>query len=880
MKIPITFFTLLFPFILFADQSDTLRVRTFNIKAFKISETITIDGSLSESFWKKITGVDNFTQRDPVEGAKPSEPTVVYIGYDESAIYIGAHMYDSRPDSIISRLSRKDDYSTSDQFFVFLDPYRDKRSGFYFGLSSAGTMYDGVLLNDDWDNDSWDGVWEGKVSLTDSGWTAEMRIPLSQLRYQVKDTNVWGINFRRTIARYNERDYLVFIPRNESGFVSHFAELGGLDDIKAPERIEFLPYITTRAEYLQYENGNPFHDGSDYITGIGADFKIGLGSNLTLDATVNPDFGQVEIDPAVINLSDVETFFSEKRPFFIEGASIFDFGVGGASNYWGFNWAGPDFFYSRRIGRSPYGSTPDADYVKYPDGTNILGAAKISGKIGTDINIGTIQALTNREYADIQINGFKSEAEVEPLAYYGVFRGQKEFEKGHYALGFISTVSARNFKDDRLKNEFNSGSYSFGIDGWSFLDSSRTWVLTGWLGASHITGSKQRIADIQTNPVHYFQRPDAKSYSVDSSRTSLTGYAGRFYLNRQKGNFFFNSAFGFLTPEFDVNDLGFMYRTDLINFHAGGGYSWKDPTDWYRYAELGVAVFRNYDFDGNIIWHGIFQFGYIRFLNYYDFNWNLAYNPASVNNRRTRGGPLTRNPDGYQFNFSASTDSRESWEAYISAGTYTSLDGTDWWVETGIEFRPLSNISISVGPEYEKNQSNSQWVDRYTDPFAVNTYGTRYVFGELDQNTVSANIRLNWTFNPNLSLQLFVQPLISSGAYTNYKELKQAGTYDFLVYGEENSTFDNENYTADPDGDGPAESFEIGNRDFNFRSLRGNAVLRWEYVPGSVLYFVWTQTRSDFETTGEFRFGDSFDRLLDAQPDNIFMIKFTYWFNM
>ncbi|RPI74020.1 MAG: hypothetical protein EHM47_04730 [Ignavibacteriales bacterium] len=864
----------------FPGNNDTLRYPA-EVFAVRLNEIVNIDGRLNEETWNRITPISKFIQRDPDEGKNPTQKTEVKIAYDDAALYVAARMYDSSPDSIIARLVRKDVDITSDLFGIFLDTYYDKRSGFYFGVNAAGTHYDGVLYNDTWDDNTWDGVWEGKVNIDEKGWTAELRIPFSQLRFHQNSKNTWGINLRRDIARNNEQNYFVYVPKNENGFVSRFANLKGINGIIPPGKFELIPYLTTRAEYTHPEPNDPFNNGAAYIPGLGADFKVGLGTNLNLNATLNPDFGQVEIDPAVINLSDVETFFTEKRPFFVEGSTIFNFGQGGASNYWGFNWSNPNFFYSRRIGRTPQGSTPDADYTDYPDGTHILGAAKITGKIGDDWNVGVIQSVTQREFAKLQNKGIRSEVEIEPATYYGIFRAQNEINSGYQGVGFISTITNRFFKDEKLRNDINKDAYVFGIDGWTFLDSSKTWVIAGWTGLSHVKGSTSRITDLQSNSQHYFQRPDANSFSLDSSATSMTGFAGRFHLNRQRGNFFFNSAFGFISPQFDLNDLGFLWRADVLNMHIGAGYFWTEQTSIYRHLEAGGAVFRNYDYDGNITWEGIFHFGFIRFLNYYTMDWNLAYNPETVNNRLTRGGPLTLNPPGYQINAFVNSDSRKN--LVIGAGFFTYQEikySYNWDFNTSIEFRPSSNVSISLEPYYSINNQNAQWVDSFSDATAKKTYGRRYVFASLNQKTFGAGIRLNWTFTPELSLQLYAQPLISFGDYTNFKELDSPGTYNFNVYGTGNSTFDTETLTADPDGEGPSDPIIIDNPDFNFKSLRGNAVLRYEFIPGSVLYFVWTQTRSDEEESGNFILSRSFNRLFAAKADNIFMIKFSYWFNM
>src|SRR5205809_6396542 len=364
-------------------------------------QAVSIDGTLDEALWRTAERVTGFTQRDPTEGAAASESTVVYIAYDDAALYIGARLYDAHPDSIVARLARRDQGTNSDRFQVFIDPYHDKRSGFYFGVTAAGTLHDGTLFNDDWDDDSCDGVWEGKVTRDAQGWTAELRIPYSQLRFVRQSQYVWGINFRRDVARKNEFDYLVYTPKNGTGFVSPFPDLVGIERIAPPRRIEVMPYMTSRAAFTPHAAGDPFNDGSKLSPGFGADARLGLGSNLTLNATVNPDFGQVEVDPAVVNLSDVETFFNEKRPFFVEGSSIFDFGFGGQRNFWGFNWPGPSFFYSRRIGRALGVSAPPNGYADGPDGAHILGALKLTGKVSGSWNVGGLTAVTARERATL-----------------------------------------------------------------------------------------------------------------------------------------------------------------------------------------------------------------------------------------------------------------------------------------------------------------------------------------------------------------------------------------------------------------------------------------------------------------------------------------------
>ncbi len=840
---------------------------------------IHVDGILEEAVWQRA-GYSEFVQRDPDENKPPSQQTHVWVAYDNAALYVAARMHDTAPESLVTRLSRRDGSWTSDMFAFFIDPYLDRQTGYYFALDAAGTYYDGILLNDDWDDDSWDGVWEGRVHSDSLGWAAEMRIPFSQLRFQNQDEYIWGVNFRRDVSRRNERSYVVITPRNESGFVSKFADLVGIRGIEPVQRLELLPYVTTRAEFSSHEPGDPFNDGSIYTPRVGGDIKVGIGSNLTLDGTVNPDFGQVEIDPAVVNLSDVEISFQEKRPFFIEGSTIFRFGQGGTNNNWSFNWPGVDFFYSRRIGRSPQGSIPSADYVDAPDGTDILGAAKLTGKIGDNLNVGTIQAFTKREYAKLMTNGQRSDAEIEPLTYYGITRVENSFEKGRHSIGAIGTITSRMFSDQRLRDEINASAFVGGLDGFVTLDRSREWVLAGWAAASHVTGNSTRMIALQRNSLHYFQRPDG-SRKVDSSATSLTGYAARVRLNKQKGRFYTNASIGFLNPKFEVNDAGFVTRADVINGHVVLAYKWNEPNALSRFFQLGGSVFRNYDFDGNKTWDGIFHFGNWELPNFYYVDWNLGYNPETISNRRTRGGPLTITPAGYQVEVGGGTDRNRDLLGSLGYFTYQKSDGTNWYVYGDLEWKPATNISLAVSPAYEHNIEAAQYVGEVADPLAAQTYGARYLFAQLDQTTISAGIRMNWTFTPKLSLQLYLQPLVSSGDYELFKELARSRSFDFNVYGETNSTItrNGEEYTIDPDASGPAQPFSINNPDFNYVSLRGNAVLRWEYLPGSVLYFVWTQEREDNEPNGNFTFGPSLNRLASANPDNIFMVKMTYWWS-
>jgi len=674
------------------------------------------------------------------------------------------------------------------------------------------------------------------------------------------------------------------VPSTESGFVSRFADLVGLDGIKSKQRFEVLPYIVQKAQYLDHDSGDPFYKGNQYKTAIGADIKIGLGSNFNIDATINPDFGQVEVDPAVVNLSAFETYFQEKRPFFIEGQHLFRFGSGGANNNWGFNFGNPTLFYSRRIGRSPSGDVPGNDYVDYPRETRILGAAKLTGKIDDTWSIGGLSAATERTYATTSIDGIKADHEIEPFNHFGVVRTKKEYNEGRQSIGAIFTSTNRDLRTDDLSNNLAKNAFTYGIDGWSFLDSAKKYVLTGYIAGSNISGTKEALQNIQEKPYRYFQRPDATYMTIDSNITSLGGYYTRLMLNKQEGNFYINSAFGVVSPGFENSDLGFQWMADKINGHTVLGYRWYEPDSTFRRKFIYLSHFESYDFEGNNINNGLWMRGYLQFLNYYSLGINASYNFEDYTKRLTRGGPLAKDPSEYYLGFSIETDNRKDIVFEFDAG-YENNDLKEEYLNilASVEWKPSSQITLSIGPEYTKRKSRRQWISSFDDPFAANTYNTRYVFGNIDQETVSANIRLNWTITPKMSLQLFMQPLISVGDYSNFKELARPSSMDFNNYsdiGTVSYNAENEEYSVDPDGIGPADSFNFSNPNFNFKSLRGTMVFRWEVLPGSIFYLVWSQDRANYDDPGEFKFSRDFDNLLSAETNDIFLAKFSYWLDI
>ncbi len=861
----------------FSEKFDPRKNKT--IKAYRVvNEKIKIDGKLTEKVWQN-KGRDDFVQSTPIDGGKPSERTVVWVAYDKKNLYVAARLYDSDPKKIVKRTGTRDSDTDSDEFILSIDPYNDKRSGYLFKVNPANSILDGALYNDSNRDDSWDGVWESAVKIDSKGWTVEIKIPFNQLNFKSdKKEMIWGINFERVIKRKNEKVSFIWIPRSDTGFVSHFAKLIGLRDIKPGIYTELLPYIVGKTDFYPKEEGNPFKTGNDFSGNMGLDAKINLKSNLTLNLTFNPDFGQVEVDPAVMNLTAYETYFEEKRPFFVEGASIFDFGRGGTHFNININWTPPEFFYSRRIGRPPQGYAY-AEYSRYPDRTTILGASKLTGKIGNNWNIGIISALTAREFADTYTDNTEGSQEVEPMSFYGIIRLLKEFDKGKKGIGFIGTGVLRDFDDNNLMGILNKRSFSFGVDGWSYFGKDDNWVASGWFGASIIEGSPERLYYVQLSPQHYFQRPDADYLTLDPSATSLEGWAGRLTVNKEKGNWFVLSSIGAISPGFDVSDSGFQRETDIINGHMFFGYKNFKPGKILRSFYTAGGIHYSYDFGGDKLNNGFFGMFNGTFLNYWGIGFNLGFFNKGLSKTSTRGGPLMMHPSGEFLSFSLFSDRRKAIVFMPRISYMGSKDGGDNLMIGGFfKWKPRTTFTLSVGPHLSFGTDKSQWVTSIKDSYMTETYGKRYIFSSIDTKILSFQIRLSWVFSPKLSFTMFLQPFIAVGDYYGLKELKEPKTYDFNVYGEGGSTikFSDNLYIIDPDGEGPAGEFSIYNPDFNYKSVRGTAVLKWEFKTGSNFYLVWTQNRSSYANTGIFDISNDFNDLINAKGTNIFLAKISY----
>lgn len=843
-----------------------------------------LDGLLNDLIWQVAPVATNFTQRSPDDGAKPSQSTEIRLLYTDTHIYVGIMAYDTAPDSIIAPIFRRDGSEASDWVHVAFDSYNDKRTAFVFGVNPRGVERDLMIVNNSNEDGSWNAVWETEAKIVDNGWSAEMKIPLSQLRFSSTSENQqWRVNFQRVIARNDEEIFWRPTPQSASGFVSNFAVLDGIRNLKEPRRLEILPYAS--ADFTRIpdpENGNPYYKSNEFSGLVGADIKYGITSDITLSATINPDFGQVEADPAVINLTANESFFDEKRPFFLEGRDIFQFGNTKTFARFG----NPITFYSRRIGRNPQGSSGsadiDAEFVDKPDFTTIATAAKISGKTQNGWSVGFLDAYTLKETASYTtVSGAEGTFSVEPATNYMVARTKKDLNEGNtYFGGFASAVNRSidgTYFEDFMRSSAYLGGADFEHNFWN-----ENWVTSGAFSYSLINGSEEAISKAQTSPVRYYDRVDSDKLSVNNGKTSLSGFATEVSIQKSGGedHWLTSVTYSEVSPGYETNDIGFQNRADYRAVTGGVIYRETNPK-WLQYYDQWLYKGNAWNYDGNMIHNWIAAGGSFRFKNLWSLNYEANYGGEQYNDRITRGGPVIRIPEAVRLNMNLRSNSNK--KVSFDAGTFQQRDVAGEFannVWAGITIRPATFIQISVSPQFSYQKDVAQYVKQVEDVFAEATYGKRYVFADIKRQTLSTSIRLNWTFSTKMSLQTYIRPFIASGDYSNFKEFSNPGTYDFDSYGSEKGTIqtiDGE-YVVDPDGSGPSQNFSFGDPDFNFRSIQGNAVFRWEYMPGSTLFLVWQQQRNEFAKIGNFDFNRDVNSIFDAKPTNVFLIKVSYWF--
>ncbi|MCZ7554983.1 MAG: carbohydrate binding family 9 domain-containing protein [Bacteroidia bacterium] len=834
-----------------------------------LDRTPRLDGVLDDACWLKASPATDFVLKEPREGAEPSLRTEVRFVYDDKALYVGARMYHDDVTEIVSTLSRRDNAGNSERIIISLDTYGDKRTSYSFCVTADGVRVEYYHSEDqEFSRDhSFDPVWEAAVSRDAVGWSAEMRIPFSQLRFNSRDELSWGLNMNRYVPSRNEDMYWVLIPKSETGWASRFGTLTGIRGIAPSSRIELFPYLSTDFTHSgTHDPANPLSTQSTWQGGAGVDMKMGLGPNLTLDATINPDFGQVEADPATVNLSAYEIYYDERRPFFIEGSQLL-------------KGRGPNYFYSRRIGAPPR-LTSDAPYSAKTSNTTILGAAKVSGRLQSGFSLGALTALTAREFVETwdPATSTRGETQVAPMSGYGVVRALQEIDAEGSSAGVILAGVKRDLADPKAESILTRNAVSGGAD-WKIRFNSGVYELNGFAGFSHVQGSSDAIALIQLSPAHYFQRPDATHVSFDPTRTSLTGYTAALNFSKIGGkNWLWGAGITAESPEFEINDTGRLQSTDDIEASTSLTYRETEPGALFHAWSLGVSQVAGWNFGGthrfttaNLELAGTFK-------NFWTSAFVINYGARGVSDELTRGGPLMDAGAGINYYWSFHNNYADDFR--WSGGVSGFNDETDSWnfvIDGSFALRLRGNLELSLVPSFIRQISTRQYIGTF-DRGDARTYGKRYVFSTIDQATLVSRFRVNYAFTPDLTLEVYMEPFASNGRFTAFGEMAEGGERDLRIYGTDGSSLtlseDGTSYTVREAGQ---PVLTLNNPDFKILSFRSNVVLRWEWLRGSTLFLVWQQNRSNYDMDGATIGPRHLLHSIDSPGDNFFAMKISYW---
>ena len=835
---------------------------------------LSIDGKLDEPDWQKATWLDDFTQYEPSEGKKPSQKTEFAILLDENSIYVGFKCWDNHPDSIVQRLTRRDEMD-GDFVAVQFDSYFDKRTAFSFMANAAGIKNDFIISNDGENEDNtWDPIWLVKTSRDDKGWYAEIKIPLTQLRFEGNAEQTWGLQIGRSLFRKQEVSLWQASSRKTSGWVSQYGELKGLKNLKSRKVADIMPYAVVRADRFEKESGNPFKESGkkNHLDG-GLDGKLGLTNNLTLDFTINPDFGQVEADPSQVNLSSFETFFQEKRPFFIEGKNILSFPLMFGDG----DLASENLFYSRRIGRRPHydPELKDGEYMNAPEFTSILGAAKITGKTKTGWSLGILESLTSEEFADIS-NGTQRREMIEPFTNYTIGRVQKDFNKGNTLLGGIFTSVNRNLAEEQL-NYLHKSAFTGGFD---FVHKwhNKDWELDLSTYFSRVEGSAEAITNTQESWIHGFQRPDASYLKLDTTRTSLSGQGGKIVFSKNSGKLRFMAATAWKSPGLELNDVGYMRQADNILEVFWVGYRIYEPFSIFRNMNLNFNQWTEWNFGGELTGPGGNINAHTQLKNYWNFHLGGNWNGEGLSTTELRGGPAlkTSGSKNVWFAFGTNDQKRLTGEAQIMLLGGNEKNSKQMF-DCGISFgyRPSKSLKITLSPNFNSNNDELQYV---TQQDYLNK--TDYIFARIHQKTLSASLRINYIITPNLSIEYWGQPFLASGKYTEFKRITNSRADNYtdrfsLLNGNELAYVNSDEMYRVSDLSGN-QLYTFDQPDFNVKEFLSNMVVRWEYLPGSTIYLVWSQSRDQSVSNGNFNLHNDFKTLFDDKPYNVFLLKMSF----
>lgn len=840
-------------------------------RAARRAGSVQVDGKLDEASWSRAPRSRGFRQRFPKDGAAPTQETEFAVMYDDEALYIGVWARDSEPHLIKRLLTRRDQESSSDSVTVAFDSYHDRRTAFAFSLNSAGVQGDMIIYDDSSSDESWDAVWSGAAAVDGAGWSAELRIPLSQLRFSSEPTQVWGLQVVRTVARSGEETSWSPWPRSKPEIVSRFGVMQGLERISAGRRLEILPYVTAGLGARPVAAGDPLNDAVSPEGGVGLDAKVGLSSAFSLAATINPDFGQVEADPSQINLGTSELFFPEKRPFFLDGIELFQMGLGEGDD------DSSTLFYSRRIGAAPHGEA-EGEYVRAPTATTIYGAAKLSGKTASGWSIGLLEAVTAEERAElVAADGQRARQVIEPLTNFAVAKLKRDFRAGKTTLAASATSVHRALDDTPLAAELHDQAYTGGLE-LSHRSSDRRFELSGKLVGSYVHGSEEAIAATQRLPRHLYQRPDASHLTFDPERTSLAG--GGMVASASFRGTHWRAATGadVRTPGLELNDLGFQNGTDQYVQWGFVGYQDNDPGRDFLSYRVNLNAYSMLSLEPKLLSFGGNVNAHAQLANHWAIGGGVSINRDRWDVRALRGGPALRSDPSMVMWAYVDSDSRRRLSV-SSAVEVLTVPATRAYRSGGrvsARLEAASNLELAVEPSLSVVEDDAQYIDQVEDVGGE----LRYLVGRIRQTTAALTLRVAWTLSPRLSLQAYAQPFLASGDYESYREIVDAGAAAPVdrstALGAAELTLDDGTYAVDRDRDGVAE-YSFSRPDFGVAELRSTLVLRWEYRPGSALFAIWSHGQAASDDLGSFGLSRGLSRLSGAEAEDLVMIKANYW---
>lgn len=762
-----------------------------------------IDGRLDEEAWQGAQIIEDMVQNDPDNMQAPTERTSVRILYDDRSVYVGVINFMRDPSKITTALGRRDTFPRSDSIKITFDPRHDHLTAYTFDSNPSGVQGDMTWFDDTRSSTDYDAVWEVRTSVTPEGWTAEFRIPFSQLRFTITpgEAVVWGFNVRRDIVYNAEIIRWVATPRGAQGFVSRFGHVTFATPPATPRRLEVQPFTLARQEHVT-ETG--------YARGLsgGLDFRMGLGTATTLSAAINPDFGQVEQDPAVLNLSVFETFFPEKRTFFIEDSRVL------VPNY-----PQVPMFHSRRIGQRPtrFEIPDDEEMIERPDATTILGATKVTGK-ANGWTYGGLTALTDREYALVEsADGRRFERLIEPYTSYNVARVQKDIRNGSSTVGGLLTGVMREGDHDAY-----TGS----------MDYSLRW------GSNKYTWNGQWST--------------TRSAIDGTPKAGFGGVTNFNYLSKHVNIF---GHYDYFNSTFKNSDLGFFgSRNNKTQVSGGINLGNPDPGRILRSFNWNTNVFVQVNGDGLKLDESYFTGIDGQFLNYWQFFVGGGRARAAFDDLDTRGGPPIVKLGSWFLDSFVGTDTRKNVRLSVDAHFNGNREGGfNRSYNFNFNFQPKPQAQVRLTGSVTDGHDVAQWIE--TEDVTGDGVDD-YVYGTLDRNVISLTARGTYAFTRDMTLEVYMQPFVAVGDYTNIRQLARARSFEFTPV------------TVDEDPD------------FNTKSMRSNIVFRWEYRRGSSLYLVYNVSNSDDSRPGRFTPFRDLRTGFGAAGTQVLMVKLSYWLGL